>query len=241
MRLSDYEILTFDCYGTLIDWESGIVAELRNWAQRNGAFPSDGQLLEVFAGFESKHQSLTPEAPYPEVLAAVFMDLAGHWGIAASRDEARTFGQSVERWPAFADSPAALAYLKRHFKLGILSNVDRASFALSNAKLAVKFDKIVTAQDVGSYKPDPRNFERLLAELAEMGIAAEAVLHVAQSLFHDIAPAGRLGLKTVWVNRRKGKDGWGATPPPPEPIHPDLEVASLQELAELHRAEQGAA
>jgi 2-haloalkanoic acid dehalogenase type II len=130
-----------------------------------------------------------------------------------------------------------LQYLKRHYKLVILSNVDRASFAESNKALGVSFDKIITAQDVGSYKPDPRNFESLIKALTEMGVTKSRILHTAQSLFHDIVPAKAAGLATVWVNRRRGKKGSGATAEPSAPVSPDLEVASLAELVELHRVE----
>jgi len=150
--------------------------------------------------------------------------------------EAAEFGGSVGRWPAFPDTAAALQYLKRHYKLVILSNVDRASFAKSNVKLGVEFDRVLTAEEIGSYKPDVRNFEYAIRVLGEMGVARAKILHVAQSLYHDIVPAKSLGLRTVWVNRRKGRSGGGATLSPRGDAKPDLEVASMAELAEKHRA-----
>jgi 2-haloacid dehalogenase len=235
MRLRDYEALTFDCYGTLIDWEQGILAELKRWAAPAGL--SDDTILETFGAEESRCEAATPDKPYPAVLADVYRGLGARWGLPMNEVAPIAFGGSVGRWPAFPDSAAALADLKRQFKLVILSNVDRSSFARSNAKLQVEFDLVVTAQDVGSYKPDRRNFDRLLSELAARGIARDRILHVAQSLFHDIAPARALGLKTVWVNRRKGRAGGGATPPAAGDATPDLEVASMAELAERARAE----
>jgi 2-haloacid dehalogenase len=143
----------------------------------------------------------------------------------------------VPRWPAFPDSAAALQYLKQHYKLVILSNVDRASFAESNKKLQVAFDRIVTAQDVGSYKPDLRNFRHLLAELERMGVRPQQILHTAQSLYHDVAPAKSIGLKTAWINRRKGRAGTGATVVPKGDATPDLEFPSMAALVEAHRAQ----
>jgi 2-haloalkanoic acid dehalogenase type II len=237
MRLSDFTTLSFDCYGTLIDWERGIAAELRPWAERVGLGLDDGALLEAFGRAESPVQRAHPTWLYPDILAASFRALGKQLGAPVGEAEAAGFGRSVGRWPAFPDSPEALAYLKRHFKLCILSNVDRASFAESNRRLGVAFDLVVTAQDVGSYKPDRRNFEHLLAALGRMGVDKRQLLHTAQSLFHDIAPAKALGLKTAWINRRRGKAGGGATPAPEGDATPDLEVASLGEFAELHRRE----
>ena len=134
-------------------------------------------------------------------------------------------------WPAFPDSPAALAALGRRFKLIILSNVDRASFAGSNARLGADFTSIITAQDVGSYKPSPRNFEALASEAARLGIRPGGLLHVAQSLFHDHVPAKRAGLPTVWIHRRHARSGWGATPQPPAPVTPDWEFPSMAAFA----------
>jgi 2-haloalkanoic acid dehalogenase type II len=235
MRLADFDALTFDCYGTLIDWERGILAELRQWAAPTGL--SDDAILEAFGAAESSCEAATPDKPYPAVLADVYRALGRRWGLNMNEVAPIAFGGAVGRWPAFPDSAEALAYLQRHFKLIILSNVDRSSFARSNAKLQVDFDLVLTAQDVGSYKPDRRNFERLLTELTGLGIAKERILHVAQSLFHDIVPAKALGLRTVWVNRRKGRPGGGATPPATGDATPDLEVASMAELVERHRAE----
>ncbi len=239
MRLSEFTTLTFDCYGTLIDWERGIAAELKPWAERNKLKLADDALLEAFGRAESPVQRAHPNWLYPDILTEAFRALGKQLGVGVGDQEAVGFGRSVGRWPAFPDSPEALAYLKRHFKLGILSNVDRASFAESNRRLGVEFDLIVTAQDVGSYKPDRRNFQHLLAALGRMGVEKRAVLHTAQSLFHDIAPAKAMGLRTAWINRRKGKPGAGATPAPEGDVTPDLEAASLADFAELHRRETG--
>ncbi len=237
MKLSDFAALTFDCYGTLINWEQGLLDALRPWVASHGLTISDDEILETFAAIEPGHQAQMPDKPYPQVLQSVYLELAARWEIPATDNDALAFGGSIGRWPAFADTASSLQYLKQHYKLVILSNVDRASFAESNKALGVSFDKIITAQDVGSYKPDPRNFEVLIKALAEMGVTKSGILHTAQSLFHDIVPAKAAGLATVWVNRRRGKAGSGATAMPGESVSPDLEVASLAELVKLHRAE----
>ena len=151
---------------------------------------------------------------YPDILADAFRALGRHFGRAVSDAEARAFGQSVKDWPAFPDSAAALAYLKRHYKLAILSNIDRASFAHSNRRLGVEFDLVVTAEDVGSYKPTPRNFEVLLERMAALGVPKERLLHTAESLYHDHVPAKRFGLATAWIYRRAAKGNFGATRAP---------------------------
>jgi 2-haloalkanoic acid dehalogenase type II len=152
--------------------------------------------------------------------------------------DADEFGRSVGRWPAFPDSPAALGYLKHHYKLVIVSNVDRASFAASQQRLGVRFDRIITAEDVKSYKPNLRNFEYALDDIRRtLGVPPDKILHVAQSIFHDIVPAKSIGLHTMWINRRRGQGGWGATPAPSASgaaAQPDFEVGSLEEFAEIH-------
>jgi 2-haloacid dehalogenase len=238
LRLGDFSALTFDCYGTLIDWETGILAALRPWTTAHRVEVGDEELLAAFGRAESRREAADPTAPYPRILAGVLEDLAEALGATVSGEEARAFGDSVKDWPVFPDSPEALAYLKRHYKLVIVSNVDRASFRHSNGKLGVTFDAVVTADDAGAYKPAHNHFHLALARLAEMGVPKDRVLHVAQSLYHDHVPAQQLGLRTMWVNRRAahGQDG-GATPAAPVPVTPDGEVPTLAALADLHRNE----
>ena len=235
MQLTDFSTLSFDCYGTLIDWETGIADTLRPWAVGQGLELDDEALLVAFAAAESRLQQTVPDMPYPALLEASFAGLAEELGRPAGAPERAAFAQSVADWPAFADSPAALAYLKRHYRLVILSNVDNRSFGYSNRRLGVEFDLVLTAQDIGAYKPDPRNFRALIDRLAELGVAKGRILHVAQSLFHDHVPAKRAGLATCWINRRLGKQGGGATFPPPERVTPDWEFPSLEALADRHR------
>jgi len=235
VNLANFKTLTFDCYGTLVDWEAGILGVLRPWAGRAGIVAGDEELLAAFADAETRVQQAMPRALYPDVLRGVHARIAAHWGKLADASDADALAESVGDWPAFADSPAALARLKRHHKLVIVSNIDRASFARSQKKLGVEFDAVVTAEEVGAYKPDLRMFRRALEVVGAWGVTPRQVLHVAQSLYHDHVPAKALGLATVWVNRRSGRSGGGAAPAPSTPVQPDLEVASLAALAALEK------
>ena len=237
MRLSDFNALSFDCYGTLIDWETGLLEALKPLRDRSGV--SDDDLLTAYGEAEHEVEVEHPGLIYSQLLEKVHATLCRRLGVAEDRDEAAKLGASVGDWPAFADSPDALRYLKQHFKLVILSNVDRVSFAGSNRRLGVEFDHIFTAQDIGSYKPDPRNFEYLVARLDEAGIAKSELLHVAQSLYHDHVPANRMGIASAWIDRRHDKPGGGATVLPEPMPHFDFRFTSMAELADAHRREQG--
>jgi 2-haloalkanoic acid dehalogenase type II len=237
MRLRDFDALSFDCYGTLIDWESGILAALAPWRKRSGSKADDEAMLALFAEVESKLEAEHPALLYSDLLAATLREMGERTGVAATDAEARGFGGSVEHWPAFPDSREALAYLKRHYKLAIFSNVDRASFAHSRRKLGVDFDLVVTAEDVGAYKPALNHFETGLAKLEAMGIPRAKVLHTAQSLFHDHVPAKRMGMTSFWIDRRAGKAGGGATKAPPVPVTPDGRATTLAAMVEMHKAE----
>ena len=232
MRLADFAALSFDCYGTLIDWETGLLAALRPLLAGVATPPPDDAVLAMFAAHESRQQAATPAKPYAALLATVHGQLAKAWNVAVTDDESQAFGASVGDWPAFPDTVDALRRLKQRYKLVILSNVDRASFAVTNRRLGVTFDAIHTAQDIGSYKPDPRNFVYLADRMAESGITASRVLHVAQSLFHDHAPANAAGLASAWIDRRHAAGGWGATAAPPDGVRYDFRFRSLAELAD---------
>lgn len=231
MKLTDFEALSFDCYGTLIDWEAGIGAVLGPWAREHGLDIAAEGLLERYASAEALEEARTPAARYPEILGAAMRRLGGELGVDVSAAESERLATSVAAWPAFPDSPGALAALSTRYKLIILSNVDRRSFAGSNTRLGVTFDAIVTAEDVGSYKPSPRNFEALLEAVRGLGVGDGRLLHVAQSLFHDHVPARSRGLPTAWIDRRGRRTGWGATPPPEIPIRPDWTFPSMAAFA----------
>jgi 2-haloalkanoic acid dehalogenase type II len=237
MKLTDFRVLTFDCYGTLIDWESGIHTALQPLLVRTGRQISREALLELFGRHESAQEAETPGMIYSQLLGVVHQRLAVELGVASTVEENRAFGASVPAWPVFADTVSALQYLQKYYKLVILSNVDRESFKGSNAKLGVTFDAIYTAQDVGSYKPDPANFRYLLEHLAARGHQPGEILHTAQSLFHDHAPAQAIGLATAWIDRRQDLPGGGATPPPPAGAVYDFRFASLAAMMTAHQDE----
>jgi 2-haloacid dehalogenase len=216
-----FEALTFDCYGTLIDWETGILAGLRPIVGAAGVEPADDDLLEAYASVESTAET-GPYRRYREILGACLREVCKGYGVELTDAEAAAFGGSVADWPAFPDSTAALRKLQTRFRLGVITNCDDDLFAASNERLGVTFDWVVTAQSVGSYKPDPRNFE---AAFAVIGLPRDRILHVAQSLFHDHVPAKALGLSSVWIDRRHDRPGAGATPAAivmPDAVFPDM-------------------
>jgi 2-haloacid dehalogenase len=229
--LTRYRALSFDCYGTLIDWEAGIAAVLGPWARAAGLDLDDEQLLEAYAGNEAAVEREQPAARYPEVLATAFRRTGEALGRTVDDAWARRLGNSVSDWPAFPDSPGALASLATHYQLIVVSNVHRDGFAASNRRLRGRFAALITAEDAGAYKPAASHFRALLRTVDDLGIAPGELLHVAQSLFHDHVPAKRAGLATVWINRRHDRPGWGATPEPAEAWSYDLELRSLGELA----------
>lgn len=232
MKLSSFKVLTFDCYGTLIDWESGIVDAVRRVLAAHGRALPPREVLQHFARFESAIQA-GPYLTYREVLSRVVDAFGRELGFEPSAEQRASLPGSVARWRPFGDTIAALRVLGARHRLAVVSNVDDDLFAGSQRLLGVGFDEVVTAQQVGGYKPDARNFELALERLGE---PVDAVLHVAQSLFHDIAPANRLGLATVHVNRVSPHGGSGATMP--VRARPDLEVPDLAALARMVLAEE---
>lgn len=236
MRLHDFTTLTFDVYGTLIDWEAGILAALQPWLASRGARVEDEALLAEFARIESRWEKERPRMLYPELLAHVHGELSEFYGVTPDAEAAAAFGRSVGDWPPFADSRESLHYLARHFRLVVLSNVDRASLERSAKRLDTVFDLRFTAEDIGSYKPSPANFDHLLAHVGE---EKGRVLHVAQSLFHDHVPCARAGLASAWIDRRHGRSGSGATLMPQTLPQPAFTFPSLEAFCEAHRAEAG--
>jgi 2-haloalkanoic acid dehalogenase type II len=232
MELAQARALSFDCFGTLIDWESGIWAALAPLAARASRPPDREAALAAFARLETASEHADPAPPYTAVLQAVHAGLAGEWGVPADPAADRAFAAAIADWPVFPDTVAALRVLGQGRHLVILSNVDRAGFARTLPKLGVRFDAVLTAEEIGSYKPDPRNFAALRARVAAFGLPAEAHIHVAQSLFHDHAPANAAGIPSVWIDRRGGTPG-GATAAPPPGVRYLRRCASLAEFAAL--------
>jgi 2-haloacid dehalogenase len=232
LNLTKYRALSFDCYGTLIDWESGIAGVLAPWAREQGLDLGDERLLLAYAENEAAVEGANPSARYPDVLAEAFRRTGETLGTPVSDEWARQLADSVADWPAFPDSADALARLARSYKLIILSNVHRAGFAASNKRLHGDFAAIITAEDVGAYKPAENHFRALDAALPGLGLERHDLLHVAQSLFHDHVPAKREGLPSVWINRRHDRPGWGATPQPAGEWSFDVEFKSMAEFAD---------
>lgn len=227
LDFSRFQALTFDCYGTLINWEAGILGVLRPLLATHGQQPSDAEILELYAELEPAAQS-GEYLPYREVLRTVVHGFGLRLGFTVSPAEADSLPDSLQNWKPFPDTVEALGRLKRRYKLAVISNIDDDLFAHSAKHLEVKFDHVITAQQCRSYKPALSNFRKAMAR---MDLPPDRILHVAESLFHDVAPARSLGLATVWVNRRKARGGAAATRF--TDVRPDLEVPDLKTLADL--------
>lgn len=228
IKLSDFDAVTFDVYGTLIDWEPAIIGFLHGWARRNGLTAADQDLLMAFDRARADIQTERPAHLYPEVLRRCFDRLSGEFGVAVDVAERERFARAPHDWPAYADAHAGLVALARQAKVAALSNIDEASLASSCRKLDFRFDLIVTAERVGAYKPDTPHFHAAIAALGAIGIGRDRILHVGQSLRADIAPANRLGLTCAWINRpgrALGLSGEGAAD-----AKPVLTASSLAEL-----------
>ena len=223
--LTDFDSLTFDCYGTLVDWERGILAAAH---QALDAAPGkatrlvdDERLLELYARFEAAAEA-GPYLSYRRVLAHALRGIAAELGVEPTPTAVERFSESVGDWPLFPDSAAALARLAGRYRLGVITNCDTDLFARTNERLGVRFDWVITAQQLGSYKPNPRNFELAVEQI---GGQRDRNLHVAQSLFHDHVPAQALGLRSAWIDRRHGRPGSGASLPAtvtPDFVFPDM-------------------
>lgn len=228
---SRYRVLTFDCYGTLVDWEAGLLGQLVPWSERYELGCSGEELLQRHAEHEPLVQEENPAYPYPKVLEQVFRRIAADYGIEPDPADAAAFARSVAVWPAFPDSAEALHRLAGRFDLVILSNVDNASLRASRQLLGDPFRSAVTAEEVGAYKPDLRMFEAALKTAEGLGASRDQVLHVAQSLYHDHVPAAELGLDAVWVDRRGGSGG--AARDAGQRVAPLATVSDLAQLADL--------
>jgi len=223
---SQFDVLTFDCYGTIIDWETGLLRTLKPTLVAHAVSLSDEDLLARYGELEAGIQA-GAFRKYADVLASVLSGFGREYDFEPSAQEVLDFSRSVQHWPPFADSAAALKALQSKFRLVVLSNIDDDLFEFSRAQLGVTFDRVFTAQQIGSYKPSLRNFQYMLERV---GVPKDRILHVAQGLFHDIVPTRALGIRNVWVNRRSGRPGSGATLG--SDVKPDFEVPDLRSLAQ---------
>lgn len=224
---SNFDLLTFDCYGTLIDWEKGILTALQPILSHHGVTILDDSLLELYGKLESTVEQ-GDYHPYRDILGIVMRQLSIELEFRLEDNQLNQLANSIKDWPPFPDTVAALKKIKNKFRLGIISNIDNDLFVASNRLLNIDFDYIVTAQQAQAYKPSLKVFEYAFDHI---DIPSDRILHVAQSLYHDIEPCGQLGLKAVWVNRRKDKSSSGATPP--SDVKPDWEVSDLSELTAM--------
>ena len=220
-----YDVLTFDCYGTLIDWETGLLAALRE-ALPGSVDVGDDALLETYARHEAEAER-PPYRTYREVLAAGVRGVADDLRLDVGDDAVARFAESVLEWPAFPDSAEALGRLHERFRLGVITNCDADLFAASSERLGADFDWVITADAARAYKPALTGFELAFTTIP---VSRERILHVAQSLFHDHVPAKQLGLTTVWIDRRHDRPGSGATPP--ARATPDATFPSMQAFAD---------
>ncbi len=240
MRLTDFEVLSFGCYGTLVDRDTGIYAALRPLLEEGHVTLGREEVLAVFCRHEAAQQTETPAMAYSELLEQVHRRLASEWGVLASDDDHVLFGKSVPQWPVFVDTPAALQYLKRYFKLVVLSNIDRANFAATSRRLEVRFDDVITAEELGSYKPALGNFRRLVSRVGQLGSERRQILHAAQSPTRDLVPAGGYGLATAWIDRGHERAGDGATvegEPAEASVRYDFRFTSLVDMVRAHQEE----
>ena len=230
LDFSQFECLTFDCYGTLIDWESGILGAIRPILEAHHRKLSDDGILELYAALESEEES-GEYRKYREVLQRVMWKMAARIVLPLTEADLNALPNSLPNWPVFPDTVESLRRLKSKYKLAIISNTDNDLFAQTAKTLEVPFDFVITAEQARSYKPSHNNFE---VALEKIGLPKDRILHCGQSVYHDIVPARELCIANVWVNRRAGKHGSGATRAAWE--KPDVEVHDLRTLADLVKA-----
>jgi 2-haloacid dehalogenase len=229
MEFSRFTTISFDCYGTLIDWEAGILPVLRSVLVNHGQSLADAAILELYGEFEAEAES-GPYQSYREVLQFVVRSFAKRLQFEATSAEIHSLHESVHAWPAFPDTVAALRELHKRLKLVVISNIDDDLFAETRKHLGVEFDGVITAQQARSYKPSVNNFQIALRRLA---LSPDRLLHAGQSVYHDVVPARSLGISTAWVNRKSARPGIGAVRA--SDGRPDLEVPDLASLVEIVR------
>jgi 2-haloacid dehalogenase len=227
MDFSSFTTISFDCYGTLINWEAGILPILQGVLASHGRSLPDAALLELYGEFEAEAQS-GPYQSYRQVLECAVQRFGEHFDFLPSPAELRSLHESIPTWPPFSDTVTALQQLQKRYKLAVISNIDDDLFAATRKHLGVDFDYVVTAQQAKSYKPSLNNFQLALRTI---GVSPDRLLHAAQSIYHDVIPAQSLGIASVWVNRKSARPGVGAVRA--AVARPDLEVPDLATLAAL--------
>ena len=237
MKLRDFNTLTFDVVGTLIDFEAGILGWFRPALERYGVSKTDEEILTSFAAVEDKYQRETPEKPFTEMLPLISRGMASGWGVRFSDTDTESFRDSIRSWPPFPDTVEALDELGRRYRLVAVTNADAWALGHMSANMGDPFQERVTCDEVGVNKPSPRVFEYVLDKLATAGVEKKDILHTAQSQYHDIVPASALGFATMWIERRSGNGGFGATPGPERIVTPTFHAASMADFARQVREE----
>jgi putative hydrolase of the HAD superfamily len=237
MKLRDFNTLTFDVVGTLIDFEAGILGWFRPSLERYGVSKTDEEILTSFAAVEDKYQRETPEKPFTEMLPLISRDMASGWGVRFGDTDAESFKDSIRSWPPFPDTVEALDELGRRYRLVAVTNADTWALDHMSANMGDPFHERVTCDEVGVNKPNPRVFEYVLDKLAPVGVEKGDILHTAQSQYHDIVPASALGFATMWIERRQSQNGFGATPGPERVVTPTFHAASMADFARQVREE----
>jgi putative hydrolase of the HAD superfamily len=230
VRLGDFDTLTFDVVGTLIDFETGILDWFRPVLGRHGVSKTDEEILSAFAAAENRYQRETPEKPFTEMLPLIYRDMASGWGIGPREEDAESFRDSIRSWPPFPDTVGALQELGTRYRLVAVTNADAWALEHMSANMGDPFQERVTCDEVGVNKPSPRVFEYVLDKLAPAGVQKRYILHTAQSQYHDIAPATEMRLATMWIERRHGKGGFGATPRPEEVVTPTFHATGMADF-----------
>jgi 2-haloacid dehalogenase len=237
MRLTDFDVLTFDMIGTLIDFERGILDFMNPRILRVRPQATETEILECYARSQHVVRTKEPKLLFSERLPKIWALTAAEFGVTVAGDDAAGFVRSARQWPAFADSAAALKELKKYFRfLVVVTNGDRVSARVMAANLGSPFSEIITEEDMGFAKPAPEAFECFLAHLEKQGVSRQRVLHVAQSQYHDIGIAKKMGLATAWIYRRHGQPGYGGTQIPESFTSPDFLAVSLDDLVRQYRA-----
>ena len=238
MKFSDFDTLTFDVVGTLIDFETGILGWFRPTLTRYGVSKTDEEVLTAFAAVEDRYQRESPEMPFTEMLPLIYRDMASGWGIEFRDEEAESFKDSIRSWPPFPDTVEALKALGTRYRLVAVTNADAWALGHMSANMGDPFQESITCDEVGTNKPSPKVFEYVLEKLAPRGVQKRDILHTAQSQYHDIAPATEMGFATMWIERRHGKNGFGATPKPGRVVTPTFHATSMADFASQVREEQ---
>ena len=237
MRFRDFDTLTFDVVGTLVDFETGILDWFRPTLRAQGISKADDEILATFAAIEDEYQKGAPEKTFTEMLPLIYGAMASEWGMEHSHEAAEGFRDSIRSWPPFPDTIEALEELGERYRLVAVTNADSWALEHMSANMKEPFEERITCDEVGVNKPSPRVFEYVLEKLAPAGVGKKDIIHVAQSQYHDIVPASALGFATAWIERRSGKSGFGATPVPERTAESTFYATSMADFASQVRGD----